>query len=113
LASGFFAAMGDVAQVPTQWSPGAAAKAMLREDRVNRVSRRRNRFLEMVVMTVLIAIGLTLQSYRCFIAMARSRIVASAAGVRAIQVRNEPQIGGRRWRGNSKHDDEMAKGYAA
>jgi hypothetical protein len=106
--------MGDVAQVPTQWSAGAAAAtAMLREERANRVSRRRDRFLDFVVMTVLIAIGSTLQSYRCFIAMARSRIVASAAEVRAILLRNEPQIGGRRRRGNSKHDDEMAKGYAA
>jgi hypothetical protein len=57
---GFFAAMGEVAQVPTQWSGDIAAEALLGlQKRVSRQSRRYRDLLGCVVMAVLIAISST------------------------------------------------------
>src|SRR5207302_10499288 len=67
LPSGFLAAMGDVAQVPTQWSGDAAIA--LSGLRTQRESRRRNEILALIDMTILglNLIGSTGPSYRCFV----------------------------------------------
>jgi hypothetical protein len=63
--------MGDAAQVPTQWSEDVAAEAtfVLKQQRASRKNRRREDLLDLVIMTVLIAIGSTLHltavSWRC------------------------------------------------
>jgi hypothetical protein len=58
LALGFLAAMGDAAQVPTQWSEGVAAvtEIGLKQQRASRGSRRED-LLELMVMGAFFAIG--------------------------------------------------------
>jgi hypothetical protein len=105
--------MGEAAQVPTQWSVGAAAVALagLRTQR----ERRRKEMLTLIVMAVL---GLSLSGSKLhLIAVSwrsgRSRIVARVAGVQAI-LRRKHGRGSTGEKGRArKHDDEMAKGYAA
>src|SRR5260370_39991742 len=95
--------MGDAAQVPTEWSGGAAGVAMEGVS-VPTESRRRNEILALINMAVL---GLNLIGSRLhLIAVSwrsgRSRIVARVAGVQAILRRNmaADQLAGRDGRGN-------------
>ena len=63
---------------------GCAAVAMIEVRQSRSRSSRRENLLDFVVMTVLIAIGLTAPSYRCFVEAGVSRIVARADGMREI-----------------------------
>jgi hypothetical protein len=77
--------MGEVAQVPTQWSAGAAAVAVTGL-RAQKESRNRKGILALIVMAVL---GLSFDwledpSYCCFVEVRVSRIVARVAEVRTI-----------------------------
>jgi hypothetical protein len=106
--------MGDAAQVPTQWSLGAAAVA-LPGLRMKMKNTKRNEILALFDMAVL---GLSLSGSKLhLIAVSwrsgRSRIVARVAGVQAI-LRRKHGRGSTGEKGRArKHDDEMAKGYAA
>jgi hypothetical protein len=89
LPPGFLAAMGDAAQVPTQWSGDEAAVAVFGvKQRASRGSRRRQDLPDTMVMIVLISIGPTLHLTAVSWRRGRSRIVAGAAGVEGIPQRN-------------------------
>jgi hypothetical protein len=89
----------------------AVARVVVRPSK-SRGSRRES-LLVFVIMTVLISMGLTGPSYRCFVETVVSRIVARAAGTREILQRNMPLDDEWRGQGGEEDDDEVAKGYAA
>ena len=64
LPSGFLAAIGEAAQVPTQWSAGGVA-FVTRQQRRSRGRRERARYF--VDMTILNANWIEVPSYRCFV----------------------------------------------
>src|SRR5260370_42576059 len=67
VASGFFAAMGEAARVPTQWSAGEAAVAMEGERR-QRESGRRRETLDLIDIAFL---GLNLIGSRSILSLFR------------------------------------------
>jgi hypothetical protein len=88
---GFFAAIGEVAHVPTQWSEDVAAVARFGVmQRVNRDSRREN-LTNFAVMSVLVAVG---SKFHFTVVSWRSGLTYSGgdAGRLTILQRNELRI---------------------